>query len=209
MSASGAPALPSPKFARTIDIGLVSGVVIVKPVAGPSFQLGPQDENIPVGSEIDTSKGEVDLRSAFAPGQASAASAVQDAQFRGALFKIVQRRAQHGLTVADLVTTRTMRDRCSAVAGSASSPGQLSKRVLQSLRAQDSSGHFSTRGRYSAATVRGTVWITTYRCDGTLTTVRRGTVDVRDFVSRKTVVVHAGHSYLASAPRGGPALRAG
>jgi hypothetical protein len=37
------------------------------------------------------------------------------------------------------------------------------------------------------------------RCDGTLTTVKRGTVAVRDFRRKKTVAVKAGHSYLASA----------
>jgi hypothetical protein len=39
------------------------------------------------------------------------------------------------------------------------------------------------------------------RCDGTLTRVRRGTVVVRDFRRRKSIVVHAGHSYLARAVR--------
>jgi hypothetical protein len=60
-------------------------------------------------------------------------------------------------------------------------------------------GRFGTRGRYSAATVRGTVWDTVDRCDGTLTVVRRGTVLVTDFVRHVTVAVRAGQSYLASA----------
>jgi hypothetical protein len=48
--------------------------------------------------------------------------------------------------------------------------------------------------------VRGTVWITADRCDGTLTTVRRGRVTVRDFRRRRNVVVRAGKSYLARPP---------
>ena len=47
--------------------------------------------------------------------------------------------------------------------------------------------------------VRGTIWDTTDRCDGTLTAVRHGTVYVTDFGRRKTIAVHAGHSYLAKA----------
>jgi hypothetical protein len=39
----------------------------------------------------------------------------------------------------------------------------------------------------------------TDRCDGTLTTVQRGRVAVRDFRRRKTVVVRAGKRYLARA----------
>jgi hypothetical protein len=38
-------------------------------------------------------------------------------------------------------------------------------------------GHFRTIGRYSAATVRGTVWQTVDRCDGTLTVDTEGVVD--------------------------------
>ena len=60
-------------------------------------------------------------------------------------------------------------------------------------------GKFRTNGKYSSATVRGTIWLTTDRCDGTLTTVKRGTVRVRDLRRHKTVTVKAGHSYLARA----------
>jgi len=58
-------------------------------------------------------------------------------------------------------------------------------------------GHFSVRGRNSAATVRGTRFTMTDSCTGTRTQVRTGTVRVRDFWLRKTVTVKAGHSYLA------------
>ena len=72
--------------------------------------------------------------------------------------------------------------------------------TLQKLLAT-AHGRFRTRGRFSAGTVRGTVWGTRDRCDGTLTVVRRGTVLVRDFRRRKTIAVHAGHTYLARAFR--------
>ena len=76
---------------------------------------------------------------------------------------------------------------------------RLSSPILQTLRARDNGGRFRTRGRYSAATVRGTIWDTSELCDGTLTVVHRGTVEVRDFAQRKTVSVRAGHSYFAQA----------
>ena len=59
------------------------------------------------------------------------------------------------------------------------------------------SGHFRTKGRYAAATVRGTNWLTADRCDGTQVKVRRGVVAVLDIPLRKTVTVRAGKSYLA------------
>jgi hypothetical protein len=52
-------------------------------------------------------------------------------------------------------------------------------------------------GRYSSGASTGTEWITEDRCDGTLTRVSQGSVSVRDLVNDRTVIVRAGHSYLA------------
>jgi hypothetical protein len=77
---------------------------------------------------------------------------------------------------------------------------RLSRRTIRRLRGS-AHGRYRTRGQHSAATVRGTVWTVADRCDGTLTTVKRGTVAVRDFRLKKTVMVHAGKHYLARAAR--------
>jgi hypothetical protein len=69
-------------------------------------------------------------------------------------------------------------------------------KVLQLLHAS-AHGKFRTSGRYSAATVRGTKWTMTARCDGTLVRDITDSVAVTDFVRHKTVVLHAGQSYLA------------
>lgn len=66
-------------------------------------------------------------------------------------------------------------------------------------------GRIRTRGRYGAATVRGTRWTTVDRCDthprpGTLVVVSKGLVAVRSFVLRRTVLVPAGARFLAPAP---------
>jgi ferric-dicitrate binding protein FerR (iron transport regulator) len=60
-------------------------------------------------------------------------------------------------------------------------------------------GHFRSRGRNSEATVRGTKWSMTDTCAGTLTTVTRGSVLVRDFGLKKNKIVKAGHTYFARA----------
>jgi hypothetical protein len=62
-------------------------------------------------------------------------------------------------------------------------------------------GNFRTRGRFAAATVRGTIsltteWLTTDTCDGTLVRVGQGVVAVTDLVRRRLVTVRAGQSYL-------------
>jgi hypothetical protein len=68
--------------------------------------------------------------------------------------------------------------------------------VLRLLHASGS-GRFQTSGRYAAATVRGTIWLTEDFCDGTLIQVARGVVSVQDLVTHATVTVTAGHSFFA------------
>jgi hypothetical protein len=194
-SAFSKPApLPRPKFGRSFDVGLISGVVIVRPAKGTPFQLGTKDRSIVSGSELDTRRGVVDLRAAMA----HKSTTVQDGHFKGGLFRIVQRPFQKGLTVLKLAVTGNSRRQCSVATSSLAARKRLSNRVLSLLRA-NVHGTFRTRGRYSAGTVRGTSWETVERCDGTLTRVYRGTVAVRDYHRRKTILVHAGHSYLARA----------
>src|SRR5262245_66596995 len=82
--------------------------------------------------------------------------------------------------------------------GKRAATANLSSRTLRKLKA-NAKGRFRTRGNRSAATVRGTIWLTADRCDGTLTKVTRGTVAVRDFRRKKTILVKAGKSYLARA----------
>jgi len=65
-------------------------------------------------------------------------------------------------------------------------------------------GHFSTRGRYGSASVQGTIWLTENRCDGTFFHVVRGVLKIRDFTRHRTIVLRAGHSYLAAAPKPKP-----
>ena len=54
-------------------------------------------------------------------------------------------------------------------------------------------------GKYAAATVTGTIWLTEDTCTNTLVRVRSGVVDVYDAVLRKHVTVQTGQSYRARA----------
>ena len=171
-------------------------MVIVRPAAGPAFRLGAQDRNIPVGSEIDARRGEVDLRAARPP--TSANRVLQDGQFSGGLFTVLQRVSQQGLTELDLVTAQNRSVVCGTGGPATAAAGRLSTRVLALLRST-AHGHIRTRGRYGAATVRGTNWEMVDRCDGTLFRVERGVVLVSDFRLHKTIALGAGQSYLARA----------
>jgi hypothetical protein len=129
---------------------------------------------------------------------------IQDGEFSGGLFQVRQsaKRSAKGLT--ELRLTGANFAGCPApVQASSSGVGDdiakaAARRVVRRLRG-NGKGRFRTRGRYSAATVRGTAWTVEDRCDGTLTRVSRGSVSVRDFARGRTVVVKAGRSYLARA----------
>jgi hypothetical protein len=81
-------------------------------------------------------------------------------------------------------------------AGGACDAQAARSKVIQLLHAS-AHGKFTTRGRYSAAPVRGTVWTMTARCGGTLTHVVSDSVVVTDFIRHRAVVLHAGQSHLA------------
>ena len=131
--------------------------------------------------------------------------------FGGAIFSVTQGRS--GLTKGQTTLSLLESDfpgapsysKCPKAAADTGVFGPFasaaSSRILQTLRSRDNHGSFRTRGRFSSGTVRGTVWTTVDRCDGTLTIVKRGTVVVDDFGLRKTITVNGGHSYLARAPR--------
>jgi hypothetical protein len=82
---------------------------------------------------------------------------------------------------------------------------QTSRGKLQPARSRsrrlwgNGKGRYRTRGRHSSATVRGTIWLTKDSCTTTTTTVREGTVDVKDFAKHRNVRVRAGQRYVARA----------
>ncbi|MHB8235530.1 MAG: hypothetical protein ACYDHT_12845 [Solirubrobacteraceae bacterium] len=63
-------------------------------------------------------------------------------------------------------------------------------------------GSYSTKGNYATGAVLGTRWLTEDLCTGTFIRVLTDRVAVTNLITGKRVVVTAGHSYLARAPRG-------
>ncbi len=178
-----------PVLGRAVNTAPVSGQVLVK-LPGQGFVPLSGGQQIPVGSLLDTTRGTVRMTSA-----ANTRGAVQTGDFTGGVFQVAQTRSGGGLT--DLNLSGGSFSACAVGAGRRAVAAR-SSRVVRRLRGK-ARGRFRTRGRYSAATVRGTDWTVADRCDGTLTSVRTGVVAVRDFRKRRNVTVRAGRSYLARA----------
>ena len=164
--------------------------------------------NIPVGSQLDTSKGRVALTSAAD----TAGVKTQTSDFYQGIFQIKQSVPKKtpnkpaALTTDLVMKGQTPRSQCAprkrarAAVVDAKKKKKGPKSVLGKLWG-NGKGKFRTNGKYSAATVRGTIWLVEDRCEGTFTKVVRGSVRVRDLRRKKTVTVKTGHSYLARAQR--------
>ena len=170
---------------------------------GQGFVPLTEVRQIPTGSEIDALQGS--LKIVTATGKVGK---TQNATISGGVFTLTQSRI--GITKG--VTNFALQEgafqgaptyaTCKAKTKKAADQAtiaSLSSRTLQLLKAS-AHGKFKTTGRYSSATVRGTIWTIADRCDGTLTHAIRDTVLVQDFVRHKTILLHAGQSYLARKP---------
>lgn len=171
--------------------GTATGTVLVN---GKAFTSGP----VPYGATVDVTRGTLTLKAdvgtllVHGDGKSAARFVPKRATERvnGRTRQVVELRLAGG-DFGSCTTRRTS----SRTADPAPKP-----KVVRALWGKGK-GSFRTRGRYAAATVRGTRWLSSDRCDGTLTTVTQGVVEVRDFTRGRTVRVPAGKSYLAPARR--------
>jgi hypothetical protein len=170
--------------------------VTVPGIKGRNFIPLREARQVAVGSILDTRKGTVRLTSAR-----NKNGVTQAGDFVGGVFQVLQ----SGKTSAKGLTELRLKGASFTGCGSShkkrgkKASAARSKRRIRRLRGSGK-GRFRTRGRYSSATVRGTIWTVTDRCDGTLTKVSRGKVAVRDFRKHKTKLIKAGKSYFARAP---------
>jgi uncharacterized delta-60 repeat protein len=163
---------------------------------------------IPNGTEIDARHGRVLITVLH-----DASGALDGARFYKGKFIFRQGKGKTPITTLTLSggsfknCTRKPAAKSSAFAVAASvidGPGTRRHRRVRRLWG-DGRGRFRTRGRYGAATVRGTKWLTLDRCDGTKVRVVRGKVAVEDLVhpNRGVKLVTAGHKTFVPYKRGG------
>jgi sugar lactone lactonase YvrE len=162
---------------------------------GLTFVPLTEARQIPVGSFLDTKRGTVELFSARGSG-----SKLQSGRFNDGVFQVLQSRARRARGLTEVRLKGSSFRRCRTGRRGRAGAAQVRRRTIRRLRS-NTTGRYRSRGRFSAGTSRGTVWITSDRCDGTLIKVRRGRVSVRDFRRKRTILVRAGKQYLARAPR--------
>jgi hypothetical protein len=175
-----------PQENSSLVLQRVSGNVLV---GGQTLSAG--SKSIKLGTFIDATHGQVTITSA-----SDTHGSFQTGLFYGGKFKTRQRGTKRPVTETYLVGPVGP---CNTGKGKKASASARKKRRSRHLWG-DSHGNFRTVGKSSSASTRGTKWLTKDTCQGTVTTVVRGKVLVRDFATNGRHIVTAGHSFLAPLP---------
>ena len=181
-------ALPPPVAGQTVNARVIAGKVRFKLPGTSAFVALTDPQQLPIGTTFDTTAGRVTLTSA-----SDTKGATQHAWFYEGTFTVSQTTGSQQLTT--LALAGALPD-CTKGARAAATTRKRKSRHLWG----DGKGRFRTSGRFASATVRGTRWVVSDRCDGTLIRVVRGSVTVRDRVRNKTVVIREGEQYLVRRP---------
>jgi hypothetical protein len=154
--------------------------------------------SLPVGSTVDARKGELSMQSAangYAP--ASRAARRTEARIRAGIFAIRQARlkkcAKRSAAISTDVGLVTPAGAAATCAASLTAKG-----VVRSLSVV-AKGVLRTLGGAATATARSATFVTTDRCDGTLTQVGRGKVSLAVKGRTKPVTVRGGTAYFVKA----------
>jgi sugar lactone lactonase YvrE len=173
--------VPPPVSGETVNLDPLKGKVSTKCKGERKFTPLQVEEQIDVGCQVDTTKGEVELVSATGKGEKT-----QSADYSDGTFKVQQKQGK-----AEVTLTLTGKLSCKAD-GIAARGKRGGRGLFGSGNAQT-----TTRGNNGAGTVRGkAAYYIGDTCDGTTEVqVKKGTVKFEDFVSDRTVTVKAGDSY--------------
>ena len=191
----------APQFATEVNARPAGGRVLVKLPRGAAvkgkwaqaaqarFVPLTEAKQLPVGTEMDTKRGTVNLTSSKGP-----TGGVQTSQFYSGRFIVQQPARERGMT--EVRMSEPMKCTRSSRRGKVVASAVRTRRLWGRGK-----GRFRTRGRNSSATVRGTTWLQKDTCTTTTTIVREGVVIVKDFAKRKNVRVKAPKRYVARQSR--------
>jgi hypothetical protein len=197
-SAAAAPA--SPVLGVSAVVHRIGGrVTVERPGSRRFVKLGATATTIPFGSTISTAAGTVQVTIA-SPGGAAPVSAL----FYSGQFAITQ----DTTTGVATLTLNGPLVACPASGATGASAATKSLRAAgrkpkarpakptqRSLWGNGGAGHFQTKGNYAAATVLGTVWLTTDSCTATQVGVAEGSVSVTNLVTSTSQTVTTNQAF--------------
>jgi hypothetical protein len=166
-------ALATPAHARkpvlgsTAVVEAVSGTVKVKKLGSDRYRKLTERTTIKLGATVDARHGKVKLVTA-----SNNRGGTQAGLFYDGAFVVTQKREAQAVT--ELKLAKGSFASCPKP-GTAAAHSAAARRTVRKLWGSGH-GRFRTRGRYAAATVRGTTWLMEDFCDTSKTTSVGGTV---------------------------------
>jgi len=154
-------------------------------------------ESIPIGATLDATKGVVQVSTATGKKGAKGANATQQATLGAAIFAIRQKRAKPSAKAAAADIVLKGQPFPKSCTPTKKRPAKPKKHTLFRQLTGSAKGLWRTVGRSSVMTVTDGQWTTQDRCDGTLTTMIKGTASLKNTVTGRTVRLKAGKRYLA------------
>ena len=171
-----APQPAAPELGVRAVIERTSGRVTYRPLGVRRWRvLTSKRVALRFGARVDATAGRVVVTVAR-----NKSGARSHATFSRGVFRLAKQERVAPYVATLSLTGPSFESVCGEQASASRRARKRSKRRVRRLWG-DGKGRYRTRGRYSAATVRGTKWLTEDRCDGTLTRVARGEVEVEDF----------------------------
>jgi hypothetical protein len=188
----GGDAPPGPQNGESVELELVSGEVAVQQ---PGEDSAPLEEAtvVPVGTQVDASKGKVRLSAALAEG------GIQSGEFSEGAFEVAQQPGEALVTVTLTGGDASVCDTPAARRDRSTVGGPEVRRLFSNVE-----GEFRAQGNFSSATVRGTEFRTIDACFGTLAQVTEGEVVVDDQTKDKRIPLGPGDRYWAAESRSAP-----
>lgn len=179
-----APTGVAPVPGASVVAATAAGTVLVRRPGSNQFLQLSGAQQLPVGSEIDTTKGRIHLTSGAGAGK------TQTADFYQGRFVVGQAKG------SPLTTLRLSGKLSCGKTRNASGAGANPVKVRRLWG--NGKGQFRTVGQFASATVRGTIWVIQDSCAGTLVRVSQGRVDFFDNVRKRHFLLGAGQSHFAA-----------
>jgi hypothetical protein len=205
VNALAGPVTP-PLAGQRVAASLEGGTVLVRLpefLGSGRFVALEEGADIPVGSVVDTTCGEVQLQS-----DVDTSRAVQSGTFSDGVFRIIDPVRPEDAGITEL----RLRGGLGPCPGPEARAASLVRRFNSDVRrrrrfrssgasavaaARARSGGYRVRATYSTATAQDATWTTFDRTEGTVTRVQRGRVVVQDLNHDRRVVLRAGGRHLA------------
>jgi hypothetical protein len=152
---------------------------------------------LPVGTTVDARRGTLALQTAL-DGRRAKQRKLGRARLSAAIFQIRQARLKPRARRARRIATNLLLQSPGTASASCRASRLPRTTPVRTLKAT-AKGLFRVTGGASHAVARNAAWRTTDRCNGTVTRVTRGRVNVYDKGRHRHIVVRRGHRYIARA----------